>query len=111
MTPQGIMRALVAGLLALIVSATALVARPDAGAASGGESAAELQSRAAALVPSLPRMAVVLPDPADDALPPADIDHVVQCCLPTPVHAAVPVTRLNARRSTCPARGPPGSAP
>jgi len=110
MKPHGIMRALVAALLALIVGATALVERSGAGVATIGEPSAEMQRGDVAVVPSLPRIAVALPDLADDALSTADIDHVAQRHVAACVHAGVPAPRPHARHSTYPARGPPGSA-
>ena len=107
MTPHAILRALVAGLLALIFGATMLLALSDVDVVGAGEPVAEAQL--ASVVPA-PHTAVSPSDPAHDTLEPAPADHSAPRCVGAPRHAAAPAARRQDHAS-CPARGPPGSAP
>jgi len=111
MTPHAIMRALVAGLLALIVAATALLAGSDVDAVPGGEPAVETQWQVASVVPVLKRVLVPLPELPIDLLASTLTDYLVLQRVDAHVRTATPSARLQSRLSTYPARGPPGSAP
>ena len=110
MNRRGIMRALVAGLLALIIGATAVLARSHADAAPGGQSAAEAYWQQACALPVQQGAASPPGDDPGDAQEPVAAGHLVRPRMATQIHARRRSVRQKARTSRPPARGPPGTA-